>query len=169
MRVCSGQIPHHKCCSIYVICRVQIAFHTTRLHIALNVFSSPIIPSHNSKRFYFTPTFTSHHSTPHHSTSHHHCTTFHITLLHTTCSTPHLGHLMLQQSHLGPPYSTSDITLHRSLPHTTISHYHISKHMFHITQPQSPSRTTIPHHTHIQHHSTFHTTPYSTSHYTTTS
>ena len=46
--------------------------------------------------------------------------------------------------------------------------------MFHITQPQSTSRTiphntTIPHHTHIQHRSIFHTTPYSTSHYTTTS
>ena len=29
-------------------------------------------------------------------------------------------------SHLGPPYSTSDITLHRSLPPTPISHHHIS-------------------------------------------
>ena len=29
--VCSGYIPHHKCCSIYVISRVQIAFHITLL------------------------------------------------------------------------------------------------------------------------------------------
>ena len=58
----------HKCCSVYVISRVQIAFNI--LHI---------IPSHHTKRFYITPPFTSHHSTPHH-----YCTTFHIILLHTS-------------------------------------------------------------------------------------
>ena len=30
--VCSGHIPHHKCCSVYVISRVQIAFHITLLN-----------------------------------------------------------------------------------------------------------------------------------------
>ena len=50
---------------MYVISRVQIAFHTTRLHITLNVFTLHI-PSHH----------TTFHDT-HRSTSHHHCT-FHI-------------------------------------------------------------------------------------------
>ena len=60
--------------------------------------------------------------------------------------------------------------------HHITSHHHISKHkIFHITQPQSKSvshhstSTTSPHVTHIQHRSTFHTTLYSTTHYTTTS
>ena len=91
--VCSGHISHHKCCSIYVISRVQIAFHTTQLRTTLNVFTRHIIPSHHTKRFYITLPFTSHHSTPHHSTSyhstsHHHCTTFHITLV----TTYHMFH-----------------------------------------------------------------------------
>ena len=68
-RVCSGHIPHHRCCSVYVISRVQIAFHTTQLHTTLNVFTSHIIPAHHTKRFCITPPFTSHHFTPHHSTS----------------------------------------------------------------------------------------------------
>ena len=140
--VWSGHIPHHKCC-IYVISRVQIAFHitTTRLHTTLNVFTSHIIPSHRTKRFCITPTFTSHHST------HHHCT-FHITLLR---STPHPGHLMSQ-----PLYSTSDITLHCSLPPT-----------FHTTTSRSTTYSTvhISHHTHITarftpHHIPHHITPH---------
>ena len=38
--VCSGRIPHHKCCSVYVISRVKIAlhystpYHIKRFHIA---------------------------------------------------------------------------------------------------------------------------------------
>ena len=76
-------------------------------------------------------------------------------------------------SHLGPLYSTSD-TLHHSLPPTTISHHHFSKRdIIHITRLQSTSHT-IPHpqlfHTIPTFNiSTFHTTPYSRSHYTTTS
>ena len=63
--------------------------------------------------------------------------------------------------------------LHHSLPPTTISHHHTSKsNIFHI-QPQSTSHT-IPHpqlfHTTPTFNiSTFHTTPYSTSHYTAVS
>ena len=81
-------------------------------------------------------------------------------------------HLMSQ--HITSDHPILHLTSHHSLPPTTISHHHISKHnIFHITQPQSTSRhstpTTIPHHSHLQHHSTFHTTPYSTLHYTTTS
>ena len=60
---CSDHIPHRKCCSVYVISRVQIAFHSTPLHTTWNVFTPHIIPSHHAKRFYITPPFTSHHST----------------------------------------------------------------------------------------------------------
>ena len=149
-------------------------------------FTSHYSTPHHIKRFHIT----------HHSITSHqkilHRTTFHITPFHTTPFhvTPPLHNIPhhittyrmfhatsltetfnVATSHLGPPYSTSDITLHQSLPPTTISHHHISKHnIFDITQPQSTSHhsrsTNIPHHTHIQHHSTFHTTPYSTSHIT---
>ena len=78
-------------------------------------------------------------------------------------------HLMLQ--HLGPPYSTSEITWHCSLPrhhHFTPPHLEAQR----VAQPQSTSRT-IPHpqlcYTIPTLHSIFHTTPDSTSHYTTTS
>ena len=30
--VCTGHIPHHECCSVYVISRTQIAFHITLLN-----------------------------------------------------------------------------------------------------------------------------------------
>ena len=144
--MCSGHIPHHRCCSVYVISRVQIAFHITLLNSTpgtLNVFTSCIIPSHHIKTFYITPPFMSHHSTPHH-----HCTTFHITY-----STSHLT--VNVATHLTSDHhiSTSEITLHCSLlRHTTISH-HISKHnTFHITQLQSTSHT-------IPQPQLFHTTP----------
>ena len=63
--VCSGHISHHKCCSIYVISRVQhcISHHSTPHHI---------------KRFHAT-----HHSITSHQKILHH-TTFHVTPFHTT-------------------------------------------------------------------------------------
>ena len=114
------------------------------------------------------PPFTLHHFTPHHSTSRHHCTTFHITLLHTTCSTPYLGHLLLQ--HISP--RTTIFYIWRHITPKSASHRHFQVHVPHHTATvhisHHPIYTTIPHHTHI-HHSIFHTTPYSTSHFTTTS
>ena len=140
VRVCSGHIPHHKCCSVYVISRVQIAFHiTVQLHTTLNVFISHIIPSHHTKYlFYITPPFTSHHSTPHHSTSHRHCTTFHITLFqsyHMFHATSR-RHLMSVTTRLASDHHILHLTtLHRSLPPTTISHHHISTIRTHHTTP----------------------------------
>ena len=77
-------------------------------------------------------------------------------------------------SHLGPPYSTSEVTLHCSLPrhhHFTPPHLkaHVPHHKATVHVSHHSTSTTILHHTHIQHHSILHTTTYSTSHYTTTS
>ena len=133
-----------------------MAHHTTHLHNALNVFISHIIPSHRTtKRFYITPPFTSHHFTPHHSTSHHNCTTFHITLLHTTCSTPHLRHLMLQ--HISPRTTIFYIGHHitpqsASVPppfHTTSQSTCSTSHSHSLHISHHPTYITIPHHTYI--------------------
>ena len=143
--MCSGLIPHHKCCSIYVICRVQIAFHTTRLHIALNVFSSPIIPSHNSKRFYFTPTFTSHHSPPHHSTSYHHCTSFSH---HPT--TYHIPRHISQTFNVTTRLASDHHILHYDITRQSASHHY-------FTPPHLEDRTTYcTSHGHSPHLTPFH-------------
>ena len=163
--VCSGHIPHHKCCSVYVISRVQIAFHTTQLHTKLNVFTSHI-PSHRTKRFYTTPPFTSHHSTS--TIPPFHITPFHIS--HTTIAQHstshyyrqvprHISQTFIVATDLASDHHILHLTLHRSLPPTIImTHHHISKHMFHISHHSTPA--TIPHHTHIQHHSTPHHLPH---------
>ena len=141
--VCSGHIPHHKCCSVYVISRVQIVFYTTPHHI---------------KRFHTTRhSIKSHQKILHHTTFH--VAPFHITpplhvshsVLHTTCSTPHLADIECRNTwRLGLPHSTSDITLHRYFtpPHLKAT-VHISHH--------STSRSIL-HHTHVTFNiSTFHT------------
>ena len=146
--------------------RVQIALCITLLSSTPhNVFTSHNIPSHNAKRFYITPPFTSHHSTPHH-----HCTTFHITLLHTNVPR-HISDIVLK--HISPRttiFSISEITLHCSLPrHHHFTPPHLKAHVPHHTATVHISRdstsTTVAHHTHIvQQYSIFHTTAYSTSH-----
>ena len=159
--MCAPATFHVTSAVVYVISRVfrlnftshcSTPHHIKRFHITHHS-----ITSHQNS--HITPPFTSHHSTPRHSTSHCHCTTFHITLFHTTCSTPHLAGILVMchnTSHFGPPYSTSDVTLHRSLPPTTISHCHISKdNIFHVTQPVHISTIPTAHHTYIEHHSTF--------------
>ena len=158
--VCSGHIPHHRCCSVYVISRVQIAFHITLLNSTpgtLNVFTSCIIPSHHIKTFYITPPFMSHHSTPHH-----HCTTFHITY-----STSHLTvnvathltsdhHILHLRSHYTavcfgtPPFHTTSQSTTRSTSHS---------HSPHLTPFHSHNYSTPPPHStsqHNSHHNTFH-------------
>ena len=121
--VCSGHIPHHKCCCVDVISRVQIAFHITS-HI----------PLHHTKRFYISPP-----STSDHSTSHHHCTTFHITLLHTNVPR-HISQTVNVATHLtsdhntlqsvsAPPFHTTTSqstcsTSHSHTPHLTPFHIH---------------------------------------------
>ena len=59
--------------------RVQIALCITLLSSTPHVFTSHNIPSHNAKRFYIAPPFTSHHSTPHHTILHHTTITQHST------------------------------------------------------------------------------------------
>ena len=145
--VCSGHIPHHKCCSVYVISRVEIAFHTAQHHIKHFHITHHFITSYHLSR-HIIP----HHTIPHrttivqHSTSHyyiphvpHHISqTFNVTT-HLT-SDHHILHL---KSHytavcLTPPFHTTTDT---------------SKHnIFHITQTQSTSHT-------IPRPQLFHTTP----------
>ena len=149
----------HKCCSVYVISKVQIAFHTTQLHTTLNVFTSRIIPLHRTKRFYTSSPFTSHHSTPvtpptaQHSTSHYYI--------------PHVPRHISQTAFI----VATDLTSDHHILHLT-SHY-TAVYLpppFHTTTSHQSTPATIPHHTHIQHHNTVvHTTPYSRSHYTITS
>ena len=163
--VCSGHIPHHKCCSVYVLRRVQFAFHTTQF-------------SHHIKHFHIT-----HHSITSHQKILHH-TTFHVTPFHTTPfhitpplhNIPHhittyrmfhatsLRHLMSQRI---SPRTTIFYIWHHSLPPTTISHHHISKHnIFFTSHSHSPHRT-IPHpqlfHTTPTFNTTAHFTPHTTS------
>ena len=138
--------------------RVQIALCITLLSSTPHVFTSHNIPSHNAKRFYITPPFTSHHSTPPHTILHHttiaqHSTShYYIPMSHATSRT-----LCWNTSHLGPPYFQYLRSHYTAVClGTTISRHHISKHMFHITQPQSTSRA-------IPHPQLLHTTPTSFS------
>ena len=80
-------------------------------------------------------------------------------------------HLML---HVGPPYRVHLTSHYTAVP--VPRHHHFTSHLearhvphHTVTVHILHHSATIPHHTHIQHHSIFHTTPYSTSHYTTTS
>ena len=146
--MCSGHIPHHRCCSVYVISRVQIAFHITLLN------STPQSTfSHHTSFHHITPKdFTSHHlschTIPHHTT----IAQLHITLLHTTVPR-HISQTVNVATHPISDYHILHLRRYTAVClGTTISHYHISKHMFHIAQPQSTSHT-------IPHPQLFHTTP----------
>ena len=146
--VCSGHIPHHKCCSVYVTRGVQIAFHIT-LHTTLNVFTHiiPSLTSHHLSRHCIphhtiprhttiAQHFTSHYCIPHvprhisqtfsvakHPTSNHHI--LHLTSHYTTvCLPPPSFHTTTSQSttystsHM-QPQSTSHAIPHPQLVHTT--------------------------------------------------
>ena len=86
---------------------------------------------------------------------------------------PHLTSDISHRTHLTSDHHILHLTSHYPAvcppPPTTISHHHISKHIFHITQPQSTSRhfphPPLPHHTHIQHHISHHTIIYITLHH----
>ena len=152
--VCSGHIPNHWCCSVYVISRVRITFHIT-------------LTPHHIKRFHITHSVTSHQKILHHTTFH--VTPFHTTPFHITPplhNIPHhittyqcFCHATSRRQLMFATHLTSDHhILHLRSRYTavclgtTISHHHISKHMFHITKPQSTSHT-------IPHPQLFYTTP----------
>ena len=142
--------PHH-------IKRFHITHHSITSH--QYDFTSHHISHHTT--FYVTPHFTSHHI------SHH--TTFHVTPFHITPplhNIPHhittyqcFCHATSRRQLMFATHLTSDHhILHLRSRYTavclgtTISHHHISKHMFHITKPQSTSHT-------IPHPQLFYTTP----------
>ena len=114
----------------------------------------------------------SHHTIP--ATSHHHCI-FHITLLHTTCQfhatscqtfnvATHIAsdhHILRHLTSITPQSATYHHFTPQHLEAQDIPHHTATVQVSHHSHPQ------LPHDTHIQHRSTFHTTPYSTSHYTT--
>ena len=175
-----GHIPHRKCCSIYVISRVQIAFHTTPHHIStfkLNVFSSHVF--HHITPKDFTSAFTSHHTTPFHITPQHSTSRYYHTISHTGNIATH---------YLGPLYSISYIAV--CLPPPFHWHHHISStystshspHLtpfhttptFSITAHFTPYHSTAPYtyipphldstsHHHVWHHNTLHHFPHLTT------
>ena len=75
---------------------------------------------------------------------------------------------MLQ--HISPQTTIFYIWHHITPQSASHRHFqvHVPNHTATVHISHHPIYTTIPHHTHI-HHSVFHTTPYSTSHFTTTS
>ena len=141
--VCSGHIPHHKCCSVYVLSRVQFAFHTTQF-------------SHHIKHFHITHhSITSHQKILHHTTFHvtpplhnipHHITTYR--LFHATS----LRHLMSQRI---SPRTTIFYIWHHITPQSASHH--------HFTPPHLKAQH-IPHHTATVHIAPFHIHNYSTPH-----
>ena len=159
--VCSSHIPHHRCCSVYVISRVQFAFHITLLN------STPQTFSHHTSFHHITrKDFTSHHlscrTIPHHTIPHHitplHNIPHHITTY--LCSTPHLADTELMLQHILPRTTIFYITLHCSLPrhhHFTCSTSH--SHSSHINSTSTTDYATPhPHSTsqHISHHNVPH-------------
>ena len=128
--MCSGHIPHHKCCSAYVISRVQIAFH--------------IAP-------YFT--YTSHHishrtiihiKSLHHISAHHSTSRPQIPPRTTPCTSPHSNithHTIPQHTFQGIPHIPHCIST--IIPHHTMSNMasnHSASHLHHST-PYSPCTT----------------------------
>ena len=158
--VCSGHIPHHRCCSVYVISTVQIAFRTTSHHIKRFHITHHSITSYQKilhrTIFHITPFHTTpfHIKPPLHNIPHH-ITTYHM--FNATSQTFNVAtylaldhHILHLISHyttvcLPPPCHTTTSRAQHNIPHHTV----------HISHHSTP--TAIPHHTHIQHHSTFHT------------
>ena len=147
--MCSGHIPHHKCCSVYVCSRVQIEIHITLLNTTLNVFTPHIIPSHHLSR-HTTPPL---HNIPHHITTYRmfHATfnvATHLTSDHHILSVSDITPQSASHHHFTPPHikaqhSTSH-SPHPQLYHTTLTFsisQHISHHtIFHITPPHLTSQ-----------------------------
>ena len=134
----------HKCCSVYVISRVQIAFHT-KLHTTINVFTSHIISSHRTERFLHI--------------------TFHVTPFHTTPF--HISHTTIAQhstSHYYIPHVPRHISQAAFIVATDLTSDH---HILHNITPQSASHHHITPHLeaqHVPHLTPFHTRNYSTPH-----
>ena len=157
--VCSGHIPHHKYCSVYVLSRVQFAFHTTQFHTTLNIFTSHIIPSHHTKRFHTTFYITPFHITPPLHNIPHHIATYNMfhAISRRQCCNISPGttifyiwdHITLQSASAPPFHTTTNLKAHVPHCHTTTVHI-----LHHSTS------TTIPQHT------TFNTTAYFTPHHT---
>ena len=148
--VCSGHIPHHKCCSVYVISSVQFAFHTTQLHTTLNVFTS--------FRHITPKDFTSHHlschAIPHHTIPHDTTIAQHSTSCYYIPHVPrHISQTFNVATHLTSDHHILHLTSHCTtvcLPppfHTTTS-----QSTTYTTSHQSTSRT-------IPHPQLFHNTP----------
>ena len=148
--VCSGYIPHHKSCSVYVISRVQIAFHITHHSITphqkiLHHATFHVTP------FHITPPL---HRIPHHITTYH---MFHA-ISRTFNVATHLtsDHRILHlTSHntavcLPPPFHT---TTSQSTCSTSTSHTIPYTQLFHTTPTFSIIAYFTPHHTpHALHH-----------------
>ena len=146
--VCSGNIPHHKCCSVYGISRVEIAFHTTQLHTTLNIFTSHIISSRHTT-FHVTPF----HTTPFHIAPPLYNIPHHITAYHMFHTTSH-RHLMSQ--HISPR-TTIFYVWHHITPQSASHH--------HFTPPLTSQSTTYStSHSHSPHLTPFHVHNYSTPH-----
>ena len=157
--------------------------HFTPLNSAPQTFSRDTSFHHITPKD-FTSHYLSRHTIPHHTIPHHtiphHTIPHHTTIAHHFTSHYYIPHVPRRIS------QTFNVATHLTLDHHIL---HLTSHYtavrlpppFHTTTPQSTTYstshshsphltpTTIPHHTHIQHHSIFHTTLYSTSHYTTTS
>ena len=171
--VCSGYIPHHKCCSVYVISRVKIAFHIT-------------LTPHQIKRFhityhYITPKdFTHHlsrHTIPHHTIAQHSISHYYIP--HVPC---HISQTFNVATHLTSDHHILHLRSHYTAVclGTTISHHHISTEAHavpHHTDSPHLTRVAIPYpqlfatphphstsqhisHHHIPHRITPHQIPY---------
>ena len=137
--------PHStsQCCSVYVISRVQIAFHITLLNSTpgtLNVFTSRIIPSHQNILHRTTFHVTPFHTTPFHITPPLHNIPHHIPRFHAT------SHRQLMLQHISPQTTIFYIWDHITLQSASAPPFHTttSQSTFHITQPQSTSHTIPP-------------------------
>ena len=157
----------------------------------LNVFTSHVIPSHHTKRFYITPPLTSNHSTQHttyhmfHDTSRRHFSnvaTYDASDHHSPYLTSH--YTAISHHHISKPQSTFHTISHPELFYTTptfnISTFHttLHHHIWHrntlllfFSPPLTSrnNRTThcmchILHH-HISHIVTFHSLHYATFHW----
>ena len=155
--VCSGHIPHHRCCSVYVISRVQFAFHITLLGSTPQTFSHHI-SFHPITRKDFTSHHLScrtipHHTIPHHTTIAQHSTShYYISVFHTTSRRHWVNvatHLASDHHILHNTAVCLGTTISQHVPHHTAIAVHISQfhiHNYSTIHPHSTSQRHISHH-----------------------
>ena len=155
--VCSGHIPHHRCCSVYVISRVQFAFHITLLGSTPQTFSHHI-SFHPITRKDFTSHHLScrtipHHTIPHHTTIAQHSTShYYIPVFHTTSRRHWVNvatHLASDHHILHNTAVCLGTTISQHVPHHTAIAVHISQfhiHNYSTIHPHSTSQRHISHH-----------------------